>query len=156
MLSLAKPNRWLRWNLISLVIRATFLTIAALYGPIYVAAAYSISYYVLLAPALWYAGRPVGLKVIPLQKALLPYFSAGLVTCFIWLAFTEFFSAINSFIIELSPAFRIAIVFSYSGVIYTALVVAFHRSFNPIKDIFSFVRTFLWRDRTNMSKTSRN
>ncbi len=144
-LSLAKPDRWLRWNIISLVITSAFLAASAPFGPVFVAVAYSTSYYVLLVPALWYAGRPIELKTIPLLKAIGPYFGSGFVTGIILLGFTEFFPTSTHLFKELSPILRLCIVISFNSVIYTALVVAFHRSFNPVKDLFSFLRTLIRR-----------
>ncbi len=150
-LSLAKPDRWLRWSLVSLGFTVAFLFASAPFGPVYIAGAYSISYYVLLAPAIWYAGRPIGLKVIPIGKAIGPYFVSGAASFSILFAGTEFFTVTSSFIETLSPVLRLSIMVSSSIIIYTALVVAFHRSFDPVKDLFNFVRTFIQRDKTKSS-----
>jgi PST family polysaccharide transporter len=152
-LSLARPDRWLRWNLIAIAVTASFISVSAPFGPVYVAAAYSISFYILLIPALWYAGRPISLRVNPLLKAIGLYFIAGIVTWIIWITSTELLSATSSFITELRPVMKFIIVFSYCCVLYTTMVVALHRSIDPVKGLVSVTRTLVQRDKSKMPAT---
>lgn len=150
-LSLAKPGRWLRWSIISSVLFACFLSVSAIFGPTVVAGAYSISYYVLLFPALWYAGRPIELKIVPLGKSIGPYFVSGLCTFLIWLVVAKLYRTTSFFLDELKPVLRLCIVISLSSIVYTALVIVFHRSFSPLKELVNIVKILIFRDRSNQS-----
>jgi PST family polysaccharide transporter len=145
-LSLAKPDRWLRWSFFSLAFTAAFLFISAPRGPVFVAGAYSISYYLLLAPAIWYAGKPVGLKVVPIVKALAPYFGSGVVTCITWLILIRKCEVITNIMQGFGQLLRICIVITTTAVMYTSLVVILHRNFRPIRQLLSFFETLIRRD----------
>jgi O-antigen/teichoic acid export membrane protein len=146
-LSLGKPERWVRWSLVEFGVTSAFILISAPFGPVYVAAAYSLSFYVLSFPAIWYAGRPIRLKIIPLGRIVGPYFASALSTWLIWLLNWKFFAATSTFLGSLSSFLRLCIVASLSSVIYVAFVVAFHRSFGPINDLISLVTIFVMKKR---------
>ena len=59
-LSIGKPGRWLRWTLVESAATALLFVLALPWGPAGIAAAWSVSYWILLLPAFWYAGRPIG------------------------------------------------------------------------------------------------
>jgi O-antigen/teichoic acid export membrane protein len=86
-LSIGKPERWLRWTLFQLVTTFSMFLVALRWGPEGVAAAWSISFWMLLIPGFWYAGRPVGFAVSDLLGAISRYavaaLAAGLVTAWI-------------------------------------------------------------------------
>ena len=55
-LSIGKPGRWLRWTVVELAVTASPFLAALRWGTIGIAAAWSVSYWILLIPAFWYAG----------------------------------------------------------------------------------------------------
>jgi len=59
-LSIGKPGRWLRWTVVEFAITASLFLVVLPWGPKGVAAAWSVSYCMLVIPAFWYAGRPIG------------------------------------------------------------------------------------------------
>jgi len=77
-LPLGKPGRWLRWSLVALAFTLTLFLAALRWGPSGVAAAWSISYWTLLVPGFWYAGRPIGFGVSDLLAAIWKYIVAAL------------------------------------------------------------------------------
>jgi PST family polysaccharide transporter len=77
-LSIGNPGRWLRWTVLEFAVTASLFLLALPWGPIGVAAAWSVSYCILLIPAFWYAGRPIGLGVSFLVAAVWRYGAASL------------------------------------------------------------------------------
>ncbi len=139
-LSLGNPHRWLKWNLISTAFRATCLIISVRFGPIVVAGVFSASYFVLMAPAIWYAGRPIGLKVKPMLRGVAPFFACGIIFIVLWLAATRYFGGLSSFLSQLRPFARVCLTTLLSSTAYLGLVVALHRSVRPLSDLWAVVR----------------
>jgi PST family polysaccharide transporter len=85
-ISLGRPDRLLKWSIGVLAASALAYSIGLKFGPLGVAVAYSTLFYVLLIPALLYAGRPMGIKASYFLAILWKYwvasFAAG--ACF-WL-----------------------------------------------------------------------
>ena len=65
-LSIGRADRWFRWGLIDMVVTALFLVIGLHWGAEGIAAAWVIAYWVIVLPALWYAGRPIQLGISPM------------------------------------------------------------------------------------------
>ena len=77
-LSIGQPGRWLRWTLVELVLTVSLFLAVLAWGPAGIAAAWSVSYWVLLIPGFWYAGRPIGFGVSSLLAAIWKYSVAAL------------------------------------------------------------------------------
>jgi len=87
-ISLGRPDRLLKWSVGVLMASALAYSIGLRYGPLGVAVAYSTLFYILLIPALLYAGRPLNIKAAYYLSILWKYwlasFAAG--ACFWFLA----------------------------------------------------------------------
>jgi PST family polysaccharide transporter len=77
-LSIGKPDRWLRWTLVESSVTGVFFILALPWGLAGIAAAWSVSYWTLLLPAFWYAGRPIGLGISSLIAVVWRYLIAAL------------------------------------------------------------------------------
>ena len=138
-LSLGRPDRWFRWGIFEFIIIALFFLIGITLGPSGVAVAWTTSFYILIGPCLWYAGRPVALKVSDVFAAIWKYFMAAAVTgiaCwFILYAYdltSPVFLACNIFM-------RIFVSLILCIPLYFIMVIAFYRSLKPI---LQFIRLF--------------
>ena len=69
-LSLGRADRWFRWGIVELVVTLACFAVGLSFGVIGVAAAYTVSFYVLIGPGLWYAGRPAGFTLRELLSPL--------------------------------------------------------------------------------------
>ena len=78
-LSLGRADRWFRWAILEFAV--TFLLFIAFLsrGPVGIAAAWSISFWILTVPAIWYAGVPISLKITKVLSVVWRYFVASLV-----------------------------------------------------------------------------
>ena len=77
-LSIGKPGRWLRWAVVEAVGTGLSFVVALRWGPSGIAAAWSLSYWTMLVPSFWYAGRPIGFGVSSLISAVWRYCAAAL------------------------------------------------------------------------------
>ena len=139
-LSIGKPGRWLRWTVVEFVVTASFFLVALPSGPKGIAAAWSVSYWILLIPAFWYAGRPIGFGVSFLIGAVWRYGAASLLA---GLATVAIFrgSRIWASPLELGAALEGAIIMSLAFVaFYLSAVVLLHWGFAPFRQLASLLR----------------
>lgn len=77
-LPIGKPGRLLRWSVVELALTVSLFLVALHWGPTGVAAAWSIAYWILLIPAFWYAGQPIGFEISVLIGATWRYAAAAM------------------------------------------------------------------------------
>jgi PST family polysaccharide transporter len=77
--SIGKPGRWLRWTLAESPATALAFAVALPWGPTGIAVAWSVTYWILVLPAFWYAGRPIGFGVSSFVATIWRYVIAALV-----------------------------------------------------------------------------
>jgi PST family polysaccharide transporter len=85
-LSIGRPDRWLRWGVVELVVTGLLFLLALSWGPVGIAAAWTTSFWILTVPAFWYAGKPINLGLGPVLRSIWRYILASLlagVACFL-------------------------------------------------------------------------
>jgi O-antigen/teichoic acid export membrane protein len=139
-LSVGNPGRWLRWTLVELAVTASLFLVALPWGPKGIAAAWSVSYYILLIPAFWYAGRPIGVGVSFLVAAVWRYAAAALLAGFATAAIfrgTRFWASP----VGRGPALEASVIISSALVaLYLGTAVLLHGGFGPLRQIASLLR----------------
>lgn len=139
-LSIGNPGRWLRWTVVEFAFTTSLFLLALPWGPKGVAAAWSASYCILLIPAFWYAGRPIGFGISLLMGAVWRYAAASL------LAGLATVAVVRGTPIWASPlgpgaALEAAIVISLAFVaFYLGAVVLLHWGFAPFRQLASLLR----------------
>lgn len=131
-LSIGKPERWLRWNLVVLAFTVSLFLAALPWGPAGVAAAWSIAYWTLLIPSFWYAGRPIGFSVSDLIGAIWRYAAAALVAGAATAAIirgTPFWHTPSSSGAALEATIIVSILFL---TLYLLIVILFYRGLAPL------------------------
>src|SRR5437867_5596791 len=61
--SLGRADCWFRWGVVEFAVTGVLFVLGLPMGPVGIAVAWVMSFWVLTIPALWYAGRPVQLGV---------------------------------------------------------------------------------------------
>lgn len=137
-LSLGTPARWFRWNLIANGVTIFLLLVGLPFGVFGIAVAYSVSPYILIVPALWYAGQPVGLKISFIVASLWRYYLSALTAgIFSWfILFSEGF--ISDAFGQLSVFYRIIISAVFCMSTYLVFIIAIFRSGRPILEFIYF------------------
>jgi O-antigen/teichoic acid export membrane protein len=138
-LSIGKPGRWLRWTLFETAATALLFFLALPWGPAGIAVAWSVSYWALLIPAFWYAGRPIGFGVSSLIAAVWRYGAAsqlaGLATAAI-LRGTPFWGTSPDAKAALGAMIIVSALFV---TLYLGMVTVLHWGLAPLRQLFSLL-----------------
>lgn len=139
-LPLGKPGRWLRWSLVALGFTVSLFLLALHWGPAGVAAAWSISYWTLLVPSFWYAGKPIGFGPTDLIAAIWKYTAAALVAGVATAAishgvlhwdYPDSARQATLFLFVISAIFTVT---------YFVAVIGFHRGLAPVHQLRSLFK----------------
>ena len=142
-LSIGRPERWLRWGLMEFGCTASLFLLGLRWGPSGVAFAWTASYFLLMFPGFWYAGRPIGLGIRPMLAVIWKFFvasgAAGFATILV-LRVVPYFAA--------ASGFRGALVRMVSGslvffALYLGGVIALHKGLRPLRETAGLFRDFL-------------
>ena len=139
-LSIGKPERWLRWSLFQLAVTASLFLVGLRWGPDGVAAAWSISFWTLLTPGFWYAGRAVGFGVSDLIAAIWRYAAAGLAAGLTTAAIirgTQFWDTHSGAVAALEATVITSTVFV---TLYLGTVILLHWGLAPLGQLASLLR----------------
>lgn len=77
-LSVGRPDRWFRWSILEFFVTCSLFLVGLRWGPIGIATAWSASFWLLVIPAIWYAGRPISLGIRPILSVIWRYVLAAL------------------------------------------------------------------------------
>ena len=143
--SLGTPDRLLRWGIIEFVVGVFCVLVGLSYGTVGIAFAFSATYYILLGPSLWYAGKPIGLKLSSVISALWRYYlSALLAGISSWLILYKYEIVSNAFN-ELNILIRIIASTGLCLVMYLLIIVTLFKGITPILQCISIGREILKR-----------
>lgn len=142
-LSLGRADRWLQWGLIEWSVTILLFLAAMHWGPRGIAAAWCASFWILVLPAMQFAGAPVRMGAKHVAAVAWRYVVAALSAG----AATHVLIAGLAWITEPSDTagamLRIAVSTLSFSTLYVGAVVALHGGFTPIKRLAAFVRTMV-------------
>ena len=145
-LSIGRADRWFRWGIIEFAVTFLLFIAGLPWGPVGIAVAWTVSFWIMIIPAMWYAGRPIGLGVSPILSCVWRYIVAALVAGSVTaLAIRE-----TSFLPDASRAVgalvRIIAVSTVLSVLYLGAVVLFHGGLKPLYQVAALLRDMIpWR-----------
>ena len=138
-LSLGRADRWLRWNILSSIIVALLLLLGLRFGPIGVAAAFSLSFFLLTGPGIWYAGKPINLSVGAIVAIGWRYFFSAAASALLSWTILYRIETVESIYRNLDTFPRIIAAGTLSLLFYLCLIVMLHRSFSQIMEFWPLV-----------------
>jgi PST family polysaccharide transporter len=138
-LSSGRPDRLLRWGITESVVFSLLFVLGLRWGPMGVACAWMTASWILLVPALWYAGKPMDLRVAHTLGAIGGYVTASA------LAFAGGWAAVRGLAFLLPPQWnepmaRTAFGAFVFAALYLGGVVALHGSTEPLRQFLSLAR----------------
>jgi PST family polysaccharide transporter len=140
-LSSGRPERWLRWGLIESICTVGLFVVALPWGPAGVALAWTASYFILLLPAFWYAGTPIGLPVGSVLGAVWKFFIASAAAgCGAALLIQYSSTAVMGIPGALGALVKLVTVSLLFFALYLIAVVSLHRGLAPINQTVRLVR----------------
>jgi PST family polysaccharide transporter len=142
-LSIGRADRWFRWGVVEWAVTILLFLACLHWGPEGIAVAWCVSFWILTIPAMWYAGRPIGLGVAPMLAVVWRYIAAsllaGLVSSLICSRFASLSAASSSF----AAGLRVAVVSICFGCIYLGAVVLLHGGFSPLRKSADLLRQMI-------------
>lgn len=145
--SLGHADRWLRWGIFEWVVTIALFVAGLPWGPQGVAVAWCVSFWVLTLPAIWYAGRPIGLGVGPVVAVIWRYIAAALAAAAVSYIVLERLPGLDHLAGARGAALRIAFVTLEFGVLYFAGVLVLHGGAAPLRTAASLLKDLRGRKR---------
>ena len=134
-LSIGTPHRWLRWGIIEFTVTGSLFVLLLRWGPVGLAVGWTVSLWILILPAFWYAGKPIELGIAPVLNAVWRYLVGSLLA----VATTIFvMQALPSSWMQY-PVGRIGITCAFSVGLYIVSVRLLHRGWAPVKQVWSLL-----------------
>ena len=142
-LSIGRPDRWFRWGVIEFLCTAGLFLIGLHWGPVGIASAWTVSFFVLMIPAFWYAGKPIDFGVAPVVAVVWKFFVASVAA-----------GCSTAWLIHIAPPFaetpgapgalaRLVSVSLLFLTLYLGAVVALHRGIEPLRQAARLVHDLL-------------
>jgi O-antigen/teichoic acid export membrane protein len=152
-LAIGRPERWLRWGLLEFGCTASLFLVTLHWGPSGIAFAWTASYFLLMFPGFWYAGKPIGLGIGLVMSSISKFFLAsavaGVATFFVFKTIPYFVAAEG-----IAGAF---LRMTSTSVLFVSLyivgVVVLHKGLGPLNETAGLIRELL-PDRISRRKSA--
>jgi PST family polysaccharide transporter len=142
-LSIGRADRWFRWGMVEWSVTILLFLAGLHWGPEGIAVAWCVSFWILTLPAMWYAGKPIGLGVAPVVSAVWKYIAASLAAGLVSRFVITRMAALSAASGASGAALRIAFVSLLFGCLYLAAIVVLHRGFSPLKKMVRLLREMI-------------
>jgi O-antigen/teichoic acid export membrane protein len=142
-LSLAKPERLFKWSIFAAIVTLASYIIGLPFGAIGIASAYSISYYLLFIPALWYAGKPFQMKTRFFITPIWRSFIACLITVVLCKYMIVIPSTITGVLNNLNILIRMLILSLLSSIVYVVSIITLYGSCSPFLNLIDIAKEML-------------
>ena len=149
--SIGKPQRWFRWTLVESIVTCSLFLMALPWGPTGIALAWSVSYWVLLIPAFWYAGRPIQFGAYDLLAVVWRYALAALAAGWISTIVhrTLVFSGDPASVLyALEDIVVISVLFI---ALYLGVLIILYQGLSPLRQLRSFLEELVPVSQTQAS-----
>jgi len=137
--SLGHADRWLKWGIFEWVVTCGMFLAGLPWGPQGVAVAWSVSFWVLTLPSIWYAGRPIGFGMMPVVRAIWRYTVASLaagVAAYAVLTHSAWLLGLDG---TGGAAVRIGCMTVLFGLLYLVAVIVLHRGLKPLRTMITLI-----------------
>jgi PST family polysaccharide transporter len=134
-LSIGRPDRWFRWGVVEVAVTFLLFLVMLRLGPVGIAIAWTVSFWILVIPAFWYAGKPIDFGVAPViavvWRFVVAALAAGWVAAMI-LGGPASFAAPTTMLAAIIAIARTSLLF---GVLYLGAVILLHGGFGPVYQV---------------------
>lgn len=146
-LSLGNSTRLLRWGAVSLATKISVISVAAFFGAVEVAAGISLVHYMLVLPAVWYAGAPIGIKAKNVVAISWKYFLSGILIGAVWYGFLYGFPSASCWYLTRGVFVRLLISVPVITVLYVGLAALLFQGSSNIRGQFRIFFSIILRFR---------
>jgi PST family polysaccharide transporter len=145
-LSIGRPDRWFRWVVIEFAVTVALFGVGLHWGAVGVAAAWTVSFWLLTLPAFWYAGEPIHMGVGPVIRAVWKYVAASLVAGFGTFGLLRAATTLALASGAAGALLRLLFASVVFSVLYAGAIVILHGSAEPLYGFARLVPDMLpWR-----------
>jgi O-antigen/teichoic acid export membrane protein/glycosyltransferase involved in cell wall biosynthesis len=134
-LSLGRADRWFRWAIFEFFVTFLLFIVGLHWGPVGIAVAWSVSFWVLTLPAIRYAGKPIGLDIAAVLSVIWRYIVASVVTVSATFLIMNQIPALTGMVGPSGALIRIVVVSAFVVLLYLGAVVLLHGGFAPLYKI---------------------
>jgi len=142
-LSLGQAGRWFRWGIYEFMVMASSFIVGVFFGPKGVALAWTVTAFVLTVPGIWYAGKPVGLRVIDIINAIWKYLMAALISGILCWLLLFFIGRTAGLYNQLGTISRIIIASILCSSLYFLMVTALYQGIRSFIQVASLIKELL-------------
>jgi PST family polysaccharide transporter len=153
-LSIGKSERLLRWGLVEFAVTALLFLLGIKWGPMGIAVAWMASSWILIVPALWYAGKPARLGLGSMIEAIWRYIVAAAIAGRLSVVIIRAIPSLAGADDWMGALVRSVVTMASFAVLYLASVVVLHRGFQPIREVLSLVGDAMPAWTSNDSETT--
>ncbi len=142
-LSSGRPDRWFRWGIVEVAVTFLLFLVMLHWGPVGIAIAWTVSFWILVIPAFWYAGKPIELGIASViavvWRFVVSALAAGFVTAAVFGGLASF-AAPASFLGAILQIAKVSVLFS---ALYLGAVIALHSGFGPIRQVVGLLQEMM-------------
>ncbi len=148
-LSIGTPDRWFRWGIIEFLVTGALFIVGLPWGPVGIAMAWTASFWILMLPAFWYAGKPIGFGVGPVVNVIWRYIVAAILAASASVLVVLHSHPFGTGMGMEDALARMVIVSLLFWSLYLIAVVALHRSLDPLYHLVKLLPDMLTFRRTS-------
>jgi PST family polysaccharide transporter len=134
-LSIGRADRWFRWGIFEFIVTGLLFIAGLPWGPVGIAVAWTVSFWLLTMPAIWYAGRPIGLGITPVLSAVWKYVVASLLAGTVTVLAMRQIPSLGGMAGAVGALLRIVVVSMFVVFLYLSAVVLLHGGVAPFYQI---------------------
>jgi O-antigen/teichoic acid export membrane protein len=142
-LSIGRPERWFRWGLLEFGCTVTLFLLTLPWGPSGIAFAWTASYFLLMFPGFWYAGKPIGMGIGPVFAVIWKFFAASVGAAFGTALITRAAPYFATAIGTMGAFVRMVSVSLLFFGLYIVGVIVLHQGLKPLSETVGLLRDLL-------------
>ena len=144
-LSIGRPDRWFRWAIVEFAVTCLLFILALHWGPVGIATAWSVSFWLLTGPAIWYAGKPIALGIGSVLSVIWRYVVGSVFAVSAALFVMGEVRMLTHWAGSEGALLRIVVASLVVATIYLSSVIVLHGGVSPIYNFVEILRQMAHR-----------
>lgn len=153
-LSIGRADRFFRWALIEFAVTALLFVLGLHWGAVGIAGAWTLSFWILVVPSFWYAGRPIEFRIATMMAAVWKYAVASLVAGVAGGLIIRQLPSLSALQGSQGATVRVLAVSVLFSVLYLGAIILLHRGSAPLYDFAGLLREMLPWDKLSRRQTA--
>lgn len=142
-LSIGRADRWFRWAIVEFIVTVVLFVMALPWGPAGIALAWTTSFWILTIPALWYAGKPIGLSVTSVLSVVWRYAVASIVASGLTYLLVGAIPSLAGAPGLFGAMLRVCAIFAVLGTLYLTAIIILYGGFAPLRQMAGLAREMI-------------